>query len=119
MIMSEETYLEMKSLVHQYETRMKNIEDLRNKKIDAVKNQNFELAADFRQKEKDLIESTDNEPYIKSVSLAVKFTYKPNYGDDRICECGHEYYRHFDTYEDMEVVGCKYCGCYGFVEEQN
>ena len=27
------------------------------------------------------------------------------------CECGHTYYRHFDTYEDMRGVGCKYCGC--------
>ena len=22
--------------------------------------------------------------------------YDPNYGDARICECGHSYYRHFD-----------------------
>lgn len=42
--------------------------------------------------------------------------YNPNYGDDRICRCGHSYYRHFDTWEDMSAVGCKYCGCWEFRE---
>lgn len=41
--------------------------------------------------------------------------YDKTYGDDRLCECGHEYYRHFDTYDDMRHVGCKYCQCYTFV----
>lgn len=31
-------------------------------------------------------------------------------------ECGHAYYRHFDTYEDMRAIGCKYCQCWTFVE---
>jgi hypothetical protein len=35
--------------------------------------------------------------------------YDPDFGDDRVCKCGHPYYRHFDTYEDMRPVGCKYC----------
>lgn len=42
--------------------------------------------------------------------------YNPDYGDDRICECGHTYDRHFDSYEDMEPVGCKYCTCHEFKE---
>lgn len=33
-----------------------------------------------------------------------------------MCECGHLYYRHFDTYEHMHPVGCKYCGCHTFKE---
>jgi len=37
--------------------------------------------------------------------------YDPNFGDDRLCQCGHEYYRHFDSYEKMSPVGCKYCSC--------
>lgn len=37
--------------------------------------------------------------------------YNPNFGDDRKCTCGHPYYRHFDTYEEMAPVGCKYCEC--------
>lgn len=42
--------------------------------------------------------------------------YDKSYGDDRLCECGHSYYRHFDTYENMADVGCKYCQCYTFVQ---
>lgn len=42
--------------------------------------------------------------------------YDPDFGDYKMCECGHIYYRHFDTYEQMRPVGCKYCGsaCSGF-----
>lgn len=54
-------------------------------------------------------------PYFYDVLLIPK--YNENYGDDRICKCGHSYYRHFDTYdEDMEACGCKYCGCDHFEE---
>lgn len=35
--------------------------------------------------------------------------YDPNFGDDKECICGHPYYRHFDTYDNMSPVGCKYC----------
>ena len=34
------------------------------------------------------------------------------------CVCGHEYYRHFDPYENMEPVGCKYCQCDTFKESK-
>ena len=37
-------------------------------------------------------------------------------GDDKLCDCGHPYYRHFDTYEDMLAIGCKYCECEVFEE---
>ncbi len=49
--------------------------------------------------------------------------YNPQFGDEKECvavdpetgeACGHPYYRHFDTYEDMLPVGCKYCGCRTF-----
>lgn len=43
--------------------------------------------------------------------------YDPEFGDDRKCKCSHIYYRHFDTYEDMEPVGCKYCLCGLFNED--
>lgn len=57
------------------------------------------------------------EPYIKNtVEVSV---YNPEYGDNRICCCGHKYYRHFDTYEDMAAVGCKYCPCDTFEEIKN
>lgn len=35
--------------------------------------------------------------------------YDPFFGDEIECECGHPYYRHFDSYEEMAPVGCKYC----------
>lgn len=47
---------------------------------------------------------------------AEKVTYDPAFGDDRLCMCGHPYHRHFDSYEDMEPVGCKYCQCCVFKE---
>lgn len=43
--------------------------------------------------------------------------WNPDYDQHATCECGHSYYRHFDSYEDMEPVGCKYCPCPLFVEE--
>jgi hypothetical protein len=44
-------------------------------------------------------------------------TYDGSYGDALPCECDHPYYRHFDSYDAMEPVGCKYCNldeCPGF-----
>jgi hypothetical protein len=37
--------------------------------------------------------------------------------DTNICICGHTYHRHFDTYDDMRPIGCKYCGCHCFVKD--
>ena len=58
---------------------------------------------------------SDN-PYLEITVTEIIKVYNPEYGDDRICQCGHKYYRHFDTYEEMSNVGCKYCGCSDFVE---
>ena len=44
--------------------------------------------------------------------------YDPDFGDGRECECGHSYYRHFDSYEDMYPCGCKYCHCGTFKESK-
>lgn len=65
---------------------------------------------------------TSIEPaYISETEVITRTIYKynPKYGDDRICKCGHSYYRHFDSYENMEPVGCKYCECMGFEEATN
>ena len=35
--------------------------------------------------------------------------YDSHFGDNKKCLCGHTYYRHFDTYDDMAPIGCKYC----------
>ncbi len=45
--------------------------------------------------------------------------YDPSFGDEKVCVCGHAYYRHFDTYDGMYPVGCKYCECFEFkLQEQ-
>lgn len=52
---------------------------------------------------------------IKNTVTTVSDRYDENFGNDRLCTCGHPYYRHFDTYDDMRPVGCKYCYCeHGF-----
>ena len=53
-------------------------------------------------------------PYIIKTIISKSRSYNIKYGDDKICECGHKYYRHFDTFDDMYPCGCKYCSCYTF-----
>lgn len=55
-------------------------------------------------------------PYIITEAATQVYSYNPDYGDSRECVCGHSYYRHFDSFENMEACGCKYCDCYEFVE---
>ncbi len=68
--------------------------------------------------------------YPKTVDLALltvaltdsRGSWDPKHDQGAKCArpgCGHTYERHFDTYADMEPVGCKYCGhyeCGTFVE---
>ncbi len=56
-------------------------------------------------------------PYKETSVTTIVRSYNPDYGDNRVCKCGHLYERHFDPYENMENVGCKYCRCYDFKEE--
>jgi|SRR5579862_1635846 len=44
----------------------------------------------------------------------VSKVYNSDFGDSKVCDCGHTYYRHFDSYNEMENVGCKYCECASF-----
>ena len=68
--------------------------------------------------------SNDEQPYIEVTVTETVRAYNPKYGDDRLCVCGHPYYRHFDSFapdvnatrQCMEPVGCKYCGCDTFRE---
>lgn len=59
---------------------------------------------------------SDDAPYLEYEYKETVKRYNPNYGDNRMCVCGHPYYRHFDSWENMRPVGCKYCGCREFVE---
>jgi hypothetical protein len=56
------------------------------------------------------------EPYLRYRRLDVVEMYNPNYGDNRMCKCGHAYARHFDLYESESAGTCKYCGCTKFEE---
>jgi len=60
-------------------------------------------------------EIKDEQPYIETVEVSKVRNYNPKYGENKVCKCGHIYYRHFDTYDEMEPVGCKYCPCFDFV----
>ena len=73
------------------------------------------MATDFNSAEGD---SMSDIPYIITKRVVEDKAYNPAYGDDRVCQCGHPYYRHFDTYEDMRACGCKYCECFTFVEKE-
>lgn len=56
------------------------------------------------------------QPYLTRTVTTTQRVYNRNYGDDRVCVCGHTYYRHFDLYEEGLAVGCKYCDCAEFKE---
>lgn len=57
------------------------------------------------------------QPYLYEYSVNIEKKYNPNYGSSRVCKCGHDYHRHFDSYEENNACGCKYCQCYDFVED--
>jgi len=59
-------------------------------------------------------EDKNQKPYLEK--FIIELEYNPLYGDMRICQCGHYYYRHFDSYDFMRNIGCKYCGCRYFKE---
>lgn len=53
-------------------------------------------------------------PYIVTETVIKQYSYNPDYGDDKICQCYHPYHRHFDSHDDMANTGCKYCDCKEF-----
>ena len=87
-MITEETYLELKKLLSDYE------------------NNRINLIID------------DTQPYLTQTTINTDLIYNPKYGNNRVCKCGHVYYRHFDSYEHMYAIGCKYCQCYKFEEKE-
>ena len=53
-------------------------------------------------------------PYNIQVKVSAFLEFNTNYDPEAICTCGHPYHRHFDSYANNEVVGCKYCECFKF-----
>lgn len=88
-MITEITYLEMKEIIAKHEAEQLTIHNV----VNCVER-----------------------PYLEIVTVETEKKYNPNFGDDKKCKCGHSYYRHFDSYEQMEAIGCKYCGCYDFEE---
>ena len=84
--------------------------------IDKVYKKGYETGFEEGVRTKKEIEEN---PYIIETITIQKKKYNPNYGDNRMCICGHTYYRHFDSWNDMEAVGCKYCGCSEFIEAES
>lgn len=81
------------------------------------------MKPELQKQIKTLIEESEkeqniNSPYLEQVDFKVVRKYNPEYGDEKICKCGHPYHRHFDSYEEMSDVGCKYCGCFYFEESK-
>ena len=61
--------------------------------------------------------NTENGPYLITEIVRTVWAYRfnPDYEPDKECSnCQHSYDRHFDSYEDMRPVGCKYCSCHLF-----
>jgi len=76
-----------------------------------------ELVSPSNYSETKVENTTPNElPYLETIVTTTERKYNENFGDDRVCVCGHTYDRHFDSYEQMEAVGCKYCDCFTFIE---
>lgn len=60
-----------------------------------------------------MTESKKEPPYLDRV--VVEKVWNPRYDQEAKCKCDHPYERHFDSYDDMRNVGCKYCECADFV----
>ncbi len=74
--------------------------------------------------EEGMYDWSPNLAVIRSVREKLGFTedvvkmYDPKFGDDKVCVCGHTYYRHFDTHHQMYAIGCKYCHCDQFQDKE-
>lgn len=55
-------------------------------------------------------------PYL--LRVRTEKVWNPAYDQEARCTCGHAYERHFDSYDDMANVGCKYCECPEFRPEE-
>ena len=75
-----------------------------------------EIADQLYEWNKPSSEQCSSQPYITQNRTETERFYNKDYGDDRLCKCGHTYYRHFDSYENMQDCGCKYCNCNDFEE---
>ena len=57
-------------------------------------------------------------PYLEETIVKTIRKWNPKYDQMTLCECGHIYHIHFDSYDDMSLIGCKYCGCLIFKKKK-
>ncbi|QGH79455.1 hypothetical protein SEA_LIMPID_144 [Streptomyces phage Limpid] len=48
---------------------------------------------------------------VNELEIEIARMWDENHDQDALCKCSHPYHRHFDSYEDMYPIGCKYCEC--------
>lgn len=48
---------------------------------------------------------------LSNLTEMIDRSWNPQHDQQTKCSCGHPYERHFDGYEDMYPIGCKYCEC--------
>ncbi|AXH49265.1 hypothetical protein HWB76_gp137 [Streptomyces phage Blueeyedbeauty] len=48
---------------------------------------------------------------VEQLETEIARVWDENRDQDELCKCSHPYHRHFDSYEDMHPIGCKYCEC--------
>jgi hypothetical protein len=58
----------------------------------------------------------NEQPYLER--HRTELVWNKSFDQEAECVCGHPYYRHFDSYDNMANVGCKYCGCFEFRKAQ-
>jgi hypothetical protein len=65
-----------------------------------------------------LTDSEDTELFSPEIDIIltelteqINRSWNPEHDQQAKCTCSHAYERHFDSYEDMYPIGCKYCEC--------
>ena len=56
----------------------------------------------------------DKDTYFYGFRVTKFRKWNPKYNQEAECVCGDPYHRHFDSYEGLDPVGCKYCECFTF-----
>ena len=79
------------------------------------------LTKDEAIKIRDLLSTSNDEELVqvsRGLAIQINRLWNPDIDQDALCNCSHPYHRHFDSYEDMYPIGCKYCGCDTFNDNQ-
>jgi hypothetical protein len=73
-----------------------------------IQHEHYEHEPSFNDDLESLLKLIESVAYYEGF-ISDALEYEETFGDNKTCECGCPYYRHFDTYSNMDAVGCKYC----------